>query len=50
MDRAAGVLQALGPVNVVLLVKAGAQLDKGGHVLAGLGGGAQVFYELRLAR
>ena len=49
-DLAAGLLHALGPVDVVLLVKAGAQLDQGGDVLAVFGCGAQVFDQLGLAR
>ena len=47
--RAARVLKALGPVDVVELVKAGAQLDYRCHVLAVLGGLAEVVHELCLA-
>ena len=46
---AARFLQPLGPVDVVLLVKAGAQLDEDGYVLAVFGGGAEIVHELGLA-
>ena len=46
--RAAGILQLLGPVDVVLLVKAGAQLDHGDDFLAVFGGGNQRVDDLRV--
>ena len=47
-DGAARLLHALGPLDVVLLVKAGPQLHEGGDLLAVLGGGAQVLGQLGL--
>ena len=43
---AAGILQALCPGDVVLLVKAGAQLHEDGDVLACLGGGYEALAEV----
>ena len=42
-DLAAGFFHAFGPVDVVLLVKARAQLDECGNVLTVFGGSTQVF-------
>ena len=47
-NGAARLLHALGPLDVVLLVKAGPQLHEGGDLLAVLGGGAQVLGQLGL--
>ena len=49
-NLAAGLLQPFGPVDVVLLVETGAQLDQHGHILAVFCGRAQVFNQLGLAR
>ena len=49
-DLAAGFLQPLGPVDVVLLVKARAQLDEHRHVLAVFRRRAQVLHELGFSR
>ena len=46
---AARILQLLGPVDVVLLVKAGAQLDHGHDLLAVFGGGDQGVDDLGIA-
>ena len=48
-DGAACVLQPLGPVDVVLFVEAGPQLDEHGHVLAVLRRGAEIVHQLCLA-
>jgi len=48
-DVAAGLLQTLRPIDVVLLVKAGAQLDQGGDVLAVFGGSTEIFDQLGAA-
>ena len=47
--RAAGILQLFGPVDVVLLVKAGAQLDHGHDFLAVFCSGNQRIDDLRVA-
>ena len=47
---AARILQLLGPVNVVLLVKAGAQLHHGHHFLAVLSGGNEGLHDLGVRR
>ena len=46
-DRAAGVLEALRPGDVVGLVEAGAQLHEDGDVLARLGGADEALAEVR---
>ena len=49
-DVAAGLLEALRPLDVVRLVEAGAQLEQRCDLLAGLGGGDERFGQVRLAR
>lgn len=49
-DGAAGAFQLLGPVDVVLLVKAGAQLHQRHHFLAVFGGFHQRLHDLGLPR
>ena len=48
-DRASGLLEVLRPVDVVLFVKAGAQLHQRHDFLAVLGGFHESLYDLRLA-
>ena len=47
--RAARIFEPLGPVDVVELVKAGAQLDDDRDVLAAFGGLAEIIHELCFA-
>ena len=49
-DGAAGLLEALGPLDVVLLVEAGAQLHEDGDLLAVLGGVDEALAQARVAR